>query len=126
MGQAVRGDRMLQFLLTQIAKLKAAVSSLNSKSTLKRIRYDTGNISITSAGGYAKICSWSDLGTEIGYENIVSVERFSSNFETGATWFEVYSDGIYLYCSEVVTDKWMKVLITLTNYQMVTTDVGTH
>lgn len=33
MGQAVRGDRMLQFLLTQIAKLKAAVSSLNSNLT---------------------------------------------------------------------------------------------
>ena len=80
---------------------------------MKRVIYTSNNLTI-SANDYVKVCDYSDLGTGVTYNNIVSVERYSSNM-TGTTWFEVYSDGIYVYSALAQTNKWIKLNVVLTS-----------
>ena len=84
---------------------------------LRRVLYTTGDLSIGSANGYVKAFSWSDIGSGITINDVVSVSRYSSNF-TGATWLEVYSDGVYIYSASAQTNKWMKFNVILTSQRM--------
>lgn len=93
--------------------LKGQVDSLNSKFALHRVVYSSAELTIT-ANGYAKVCEYSALGNGILFNNIVSVSRFSSNM-TGATWLEIYSDGIYVYTASAQTNKWIKISVVYTN-----------
>ena len=93
--------------------LKGQIDSLNSKFALHRVVYSSAELTIT-ANGYAKVCEYSALGNGISFNNIVSVSRFSSNM-TGATWLEIYSDGIYVYTASAQTNKWIKISVVYTN-----------
>lgn len=86
---------------------------LAEKMKLRQILYTSSVLSISAANGYAKVCSYSDLGQNLTMQNIVSVMRYSANFTAGATWFEVYSDGIYVYSAAAQSNKWIKVLIVV-------------
>lgn len=84
---------------------------------LKRILYYASNKTVSSANGYVKAFSWSDLGEGITLKNVVSVSRYSSNF-TAATWLEVYTDGVYIYCAAAESNKWMRINVILTSQTM--------
>ena len=91
-------------------------NTLQSQVKLHRFTYYAQNLT-TTANGYVKICNYSDIAQNLTLQNIVSVNRFSSDI-TGATWFEIYTDGIYLYTSEAQTNKWIRVTIIYTDYTM--------
>lgn len=91
-------------------------------SSISRVKV-TKSITISSAGGYTKMCDYTDIDADLAFSKILSVDFFGW-VEDGLRQVQAYSDGIYIYSTKAITNKNVQVLVTYTkNGILVDSDV---
>lgn len=80
------------------------VATVSSVPTIHRKRIRFNDLNITSTG-YIKLCTYSQIGIS-GPDNIVSIRVQSGNYYCAVS-FEFYDDGIYMYSSKELSNKYV-------------------